>query len=325
MPYGINNYSLYPEQPNAGLQNITGGTGPQLNFEMDSEYANVGDVGRDTEGVYRGQGTGGQSDYTRSLSAQEYDIAQGFRPSNTNQFAPPTWNTLSMNGGDGIGTPMRGAAPPQSVRFGGVAPAAGGVQFMPNSTPMGTTFRDQIAAPTGGAQPAPYNPRAQEDDIYRELKAMLADPDSFTGTEYFKDMMRQREQARLRARRGSRFSGKSMIDFERGGAEDAAGLYDRRIQELLGGSGEERTRWAGAEGADRAGYQMGMDAWKSKLGSETGVYSARLADAWNRDKDVQQTTYAANLERNLQNSYGTPKAEDPNNRFTPNYGAWGRM
>lgn len=324
MPYGINNYSLYPEQPNAGLQNITG-TGPQLNFEMDPLYEGVGDVGRDTEGVYRGQGTGGQPDYSRSLSAREYDIAQGFRPSNTNQFAPPTWNNVSFGGGDGIGTPMGGSRG-VGVGVGQRAPVGGvgGVQFMPNSTPMGTMYRDRVVMPTGGEQPAPYNPRKQDDELYNTLKAMLADPDSFTGTEYFKDMMAQREQARLRARRGSRFSGKSMIDFERGAMEDSAALYDRRIQELLGGAGEERARWSGAEGADRAGYQMGADAWRSKLGAETGTYNARLADAWNRDRDLQQTTYAGNLERNLPGQPSTTP-EDPYRRMTPSYGTWGRM
>jgi hypothetical protein len=145
--------------------------------------------------------------------------------------------------------------------------------------------------------PAPYVPRAQETDIYAQLKALLANPDSFSETDYFKNLMAQGDNAFARSRQGSRFSGKTFAGFQEQRQRNAANTYSNRLQQLLGGSGEERTRGTNQEGAERAAYGMNadtgyrgfqgqMEGWKANLGAQTQTYGARLSDAWNRDKNA---------------------------------------
>lgn len=271
----------------------------QRNADVMSGGYGSGPVARGEDGVYRGSGS---PDYGPRLT--EGDMRALYGPSPQVRYSNPSTDWSNFGAGFSGGGSMGGGST-ASQRIGGAGGggiSGGGSMAGPGTVGVGTAYRDQVSMPSAPQfeAPTPYTPRAMETQMYDKLKELVTNPNAFLDDSVYKMLLAQGEQAlgRSSGAKRMRFAGKTLDDFQTLGQRTAGQYYNQRLNQLMGGAGEERSRYSAQEGAERGAWgananvtmaknNQAMEAWRGQM----GTYGSRLQDAWNRDQAAAGTQW----------------------------------
>lgn len=191
---------------------------------QDSINNPAGQVYRDEQGVYRGEGPA-------QAPVQYYSQPRPKEaPGGGKTWGVPTDPTPQAQPQNQVQAPMQ--------QFG---------QRMGGGSTGGVSYGGERSV---GINPlalkrAPYSPPAQPEELWNQLKGLLRDPSSIERDPGYQFRFGQGMQAlnRTAAAQRMRFAGKTMLDAEKFGQGFASNEYGQRVNQLASGAQDELSRW----------------------------------------------------------------------------------